>query len=104
VVSRLVVVNRLVVVSGLVVVSRLVVVSGLVVVSRLVVVSGLAPRWAAKRPQKQPRSCLAHCSALVGAASQPSAGQARSPQKPAHHRGKLTTEARSPQKKPTRPG
>jgi len=46
------------------------------------VVSGLAPRWAAKRPQSR-SLCSIRQTAVpdFGAASQPSAGQARSPQK-----------------------
>ncbi|WP_449124887.1 hypothetical protein, partial [Pseudomonas sp. AGC67] len=31
-------------------------------------------------PKTPSRSCLTHCSALIGAASRPNAGQARSPQ------------------------
>ncbi len=46
------------------------------------VVSGLAPRWVAKPPQIQtPQFQLKVCTVSNGAASPPSAGQARSPQK-----------------------
>ncbi len=50
--------------------------------SGLGVANGLAPRWAAKQPQTSRRSTVwrtAFC--LIGAAAQPNAGQARSPQK-----------------------
>jgi len=57
-----------------------VVVVGVVVVV-VVVVSGLAPRWAAKQPQERRTRCIRHSvGAGFGAASQPGAGQARSPQ------------------------
>ncbi|EZP67805.1 hypothetical protein BW43_01413 [Pseudomonas sp. RIT357] len=46
------------------------------------VVSGLAPRWVAEPPQIQtPQFQLKVCTVSNGAASPPSAGQARSPQK-----------------------
>jgi len=46
------------------------------------VVSGLAPRWVAQQPQKQPlKFAWRTAFVLTGAASQPNAGQARSPQK-----------------------
>ncbi len=47
----------------------------------LSVASGLAPRWAAQQPKNLPQRRFwytAFC--LTGAASQPNAGQARSPQ------------------------
>ncbi|OIN46105.1 hypothetical protein BLL37_14620 [Pseudomonas azotoformans] len=62
-------------------ISRFFVVSGLVVVSQLVVVSGLAPRWAAQQPQNQTLRSTWHTAPIIdGAAAQPNAGQARSPQ------------------------
>jgi len=55
--------------------------SRLVVASPLVVASGLAPRWAAKQPQSIGMRSIRHSSAAgSGAAAQPNAGQARSPQ------------------------
>jgi hypothetical protein len=62
--------------------------SQLFVASELPVVSGLAPRWAAQQPQSSRMRCVRNYSVDgFGAATQPNAGQARSPQ-----------EARSPQR------
>ncbi|SEE66293.1 hypothetical protein SAMN04490200_5021 [Pseudomonas proteolytica] len=51
------------------------------VARRLLVASGLAPRWAAQQPHSRRRRYFRHTEpAGFGAASPPSAGQARSPQ------------------------
>ncbi|VVN95115.1 hypothetical protein PS834_02199 [Pseudomonas fluorescens] len=51
------------------------------VARRLLVASGLAPRWAAQQPHSNHRRYFRHTApAGFGAASPPSAGQARSPQ------------------------
>jgi hypothetical protein len=52
-VISLVVVTGLIVVTALVVPIELIAVTALIVPSGIIVVSGLAPRWAAKQPQKQ---------------------------------------------------
>ncbi|WP_218061217.1 hypothetical protein, partial [Pseudomonas sp. 25 E 4] len=45
------------------------------------VASGLAPRWAAQQPQNQALSRIRYTAfPLIGGASHPNAGQARSPQ------------------------
>ena len=52
-----------------------------VAVNGAVVASGLAPRWAAQQPQSIGMRSIRHSSAAgSGAAAQPNAGQARSPQ------------------------
>src|SRR5471032_1524235 len=67
--------------TGLAVVSGFAVASGLAVVSGLPVASGLAPRWVAQQPQKTADAVsLEQLGVLYGAAAQPNAGQARSPQ------------------------
>ncbi|KRP49151.1 hypothetical protein TU75_16355 [Pseudomonas poae] len=56
--------------------------SHLPVATRLLVASGLAPRWAAQQPQNQAlRSVRYTAFVLIGGASHPNAGQARSPQR-----------------------
>ncbi len=51
------------------------------VARRLLVASGLAPRWAAQQPHSRRRRYFWHTAPVgFGAASPPSAGQARSPQ------------------------
>ncbi|WP_421560709.1 hypothetical protein, partial [Pseudomonas sivasensis] len=52
-VTALVVAIKLIVVTALIVPSGIIAVTALVVAIKLIVVSGLAPRWAAKQPQKQ---------------------------------------------------
>ena len=73
-------VTGLIVVTALVVVSGIIVVTALVVPSGIIVVSGLAPRWAAKQPQKQAlRFVLKTSVAGLGPLRSPARG------KPAHH-------------------
>ena len=65
------------------------------------VVSGLAPRWVAEPPQIQtPQFQLKVCTVSNGAASPPSAGQARSPQK---QNCSPQKQASSPQKQASSP-
>ena len=81
VVTALVVVSGIIVVTALVVAIKLIVVTALIVPSGIIVVSGLAPRWAAKQPQKQAlRFVLKTSVAGLGPLRSPARG------KPAHHR------------------
>ncbi|MGY3325327.1 hypothetical protein ACVWXD_004183 [Pseudomonas sp. TE3911] len=71
----------LILVTALVVAIELIAVTALVVPSELIVVSGLAPRWAAKQPQKQAlRFVLKTPVSGLGPLRSPARG------KPAHHR------------------
>ncbi|MGY3325329.1 hypothetical protein [Pseudomonas sp. TE3911] len=70
----------LILVTALVVAIKLIVVTALIVPSEIIVVSGLAPRWAAKQPQKQAlRFVLKTSVAGLGPLRSPARG------KPAHH-------------------
>ena len=81
VVTALVVAIKLIVVTALIVPSGIIAVTALVVAIKLIVVSGLAPRWAAKQPQKQAlRFVLKTSVAGLGPLRSPARG------KPAHHR------------------
>ena len=80
VVTALVVVSGIIVVTALVVPIELIVITALIVPSGIIVVSGLAPRWAAKQPQKQAlRFVLKTSVAGLGPLRSPARG------KPAHH-------------------
>ena len=81
VVTALVVVSGIIVVTALVVPIELIVITALIVPSGIIVVSGLAPRWAAKQPQKQAlRFVLKTSVSGLGPLRSPARG------KPAHHR------------------